>query len=424
MGRRTIKDMLNHKGTKEIRTNRLLLRKYRLSDAEEMFENYANDDRVTKYLPWKPYSNPADVIPFLEMTIKKYEEISTYNWAIIYQGSVIGGISAMSIDTMRNNCEVGYCIGYDFWNKGITSEALAAVIAFLFDEVGMHRIMAKHDIENPASGEVMKKCGMTYEGRFKEYYLRHDSTYSDALVYGIVNENIHQQELQSYRRVQHAAKQTIDYIKSIIKPKMNLREIRKACEEKLLELGADSFWYWDVGALVFAGEETTVSVSGKQYVTADRYINNNDIITIDLSPQIGNIWGDYARTIIVENGKVVDDIELIQNQEWKSGLQMEEKLHTELLSFVTKETTFEELYYHMNEFIVENGFVNLDFMGNLGHSIVKAKSDRIYIEKGNKAKLGEVNYFTFEPHIAFPDSKYGYKKENIYYYDGDVLVEL
>ena len=66
--------MLNHKGTKEIRTNRLLLRKYRLSDAEEMFENYANDDRVTKYLPWKPYSNPADVIPFLEMTIKKYEE--------------------------------------------------------------------------------------------------------------------------------------------------------------------------------------------------------------------------------------------------------------------------------------------------------------------------------------------------------------
>ena len=126
----------------------------------------------------------------------------------------------------------------------------------------------------------------------------------------------------------------------------------------------------------------------------------------------------------MENGKVVDDIELIQNQEWISGLQMEEKLHTELFRFVTKETTFEELYYYMNEFIVENGFVNLDFMGNLGHSIVKVKSDRIYIEKENKAKLGAVNYFTFEPHIAFHDSKYGYKKENIYYFDGDVLVEL
>lgn len=231
-------------------------------------------------------------------------------------------------------------------------------------------------------------------------------------------------EKQSYSQIQLTAKQTIEYIKKIIKPGMNLIEIRKLCEEKLLELGADSFWYWDVGAFVFAGDETTVSVSGKSYVTSDRVIGNNDIITIDLSPQVGNIWGDYARTVVVENGKVVDDIELIENPEWKSALQMEEKLHAELLCFATKETTFEKLYYHMNEFIVDNGFVNLDFMGNLGHSIVTAKNDRVYIEKGNTAKLGDVKYFTFEPHIAFPDSKFGYKKENIYYFDGDRLVEL
>ena len=231
-------------------------------------------------------------------------------------------------------------------------------------------------------------------------------------------------EKQSYSRIQLAAKQTIEYIKKIIKPGMNLLEIRKFCEEKLLESGADSFWYWDVGAFVFAGNETCVSVSGKQYVTSDRVIGNNDIITIDLSPQVGNIWGDYARTIIVENGMVVENIGLIENPEWKSGLQMEEKLHAELLRFATKETTFEKLYYHMNEFIVENGFVNLDFMGNLGHSIVKTKGDRIYIEKENKTKIGDVKYFTFEPHIAFPDSKYGYKKENIYYFDEAGLIEL
>ena len=127
-------------------------------------------------------------------------------------------------------------------------------------------------------------------------------------------------EMQSYSRIQMAAKQTIEYIKNTIKPGMNLLEIRKLCEEKLLELGADSFWYWDVGAFVFAGDETTVSVSGKQYVTSDRVIGNNDIITIDLSPHVGNIWGDYARTIIVENGMVVEDIGLIENPEWKSGL--------------------------------------------------------------------------------------------------------
>lgn len=233
-----------------------------------------------------------------------------------------------------------------------------------------------------------------------------------------------QEERQSYRQIQRSAKLTIEYIKEMIRPGMNLREIRKLCEKKLLESGADSFWYWNVGAFIFSGDETTISISGKQYETSDRVIGNNDIITIDLSPQVGNIWGDYARTVVVENGKVIENIELIENQEWKSGLQMEDKLHRELLDFTTKETTFEDLFYHMNEYIVKNRFVNLDFMGNLGHSIVKAKDDRVYIEKGNLTKLCDVKYFTFEPHIAVPGSKYGYKKENIYYFDGDCLAEL
>lgn len=53
-----------------------------------------------------------------------------------------------------------------------------------------------------------------------------------------------------------------------------------------------------------------------------------------------------------------------------------------------------------------------------------ARKDRVYIEKGNMTKLSDVKYFTFEPHIAFPDSKYGYKKENIYYFDENGLMEL
>lgn len=58
---------------------------------------------------------------------------------------------------------------------------------------------------------------------------------------------------------------------------------------------------------------------------------------------------------------------------------------------------------------------NLDFAGNLGHSIVESKDDRIYIEKGNRRKLSEVKMFIFEPHISTPNSKYGYKREDIYY---------
>lgn len=226
-----------------------------------------------------------------------------------------------------------------------------------------------------------------------------------------------------YKQVQQIAKNTIKFLKQSIHPGMNLIEVREMCEQKMLELGADSFWYWDIGAFVFAGDETTVSVSGKQYTTSDRIIGKNDIITVDLSPQNNNIWGDYARTIIMENGIVVDSKD-VKNTEWRNGLIMEDMLHKELLNFVKPETTFEELYFHINETITKYGFINLDFMGNLGHSIVKNKDDRVYTEKGNKRKLSDVAYFTFEPHISVPGSKYGYKKENIYYFENRKLKEL
>ena len=231
-------------------------------------------------------------------------------------------------------------------------------------------------------------------------------------------------KVMEYFEVQKIAKDTIEYIKKEIREGMKLTDVRRLCEEKMLALGADSFWYWDVGAFVFSGDETTVSVSGREYVTSDRLIAANDIITIDLSPQCGNIWGDYARTIILEDGKVVDDINSIRNSEWRNGLLMEEELHGELLKFATTQTTFEELYFHINHLITERGFVNLDFLGNLGHSIVKDKNDRIYTEKGNTALLSSVDYFTFEPHISVKGSKYGYKKENIYYFVDGKLKEL
>ena len=229
--------------------------------------------------------------------------------------------------------------------------------------------------------------------------------------------------MMEYTEVQNIAKETIRYARKNIYSGMKLLDIRDLCERKMLELGADSFWYWDIGAFVFAGDETAASVSGRQYHTSDRRIENNDIITIDLSPQNSNVWGDYARTIIVENGRVVET-ENVTTQEWKCGLLMEKFLHAEMIKFVTENTTFEELYEYMNKVIEDNGYINLDFMGNLGHSIVRAKDDRIYIEKGNKARLGDVAFFTFEPHISVVDSKYGYKRENIYYFKAGRLVEL
>lgn len=224
--------------------------------------------------------------------------------------------------------------------------------------------------------------------------------------------------------MQNLNRATIKRLKKNIEIGMPLSKVRSICEKFMLENGADSFWYWNVGAFVFAGDETTVSVSGREYQTSKRIIGNDYIITVDLSPQNNNIWGDYARTIVIENGKVIDDVRDIHNNEWKQGLQMEQYLHQSLIEKATADMTFEELYYYINDLIFKHGFLNLDFAGNLGHSIVQNKDDRIYIEKGNKAKLSEVKMFTFEPHISTPNSKYGYKKEDIYYFKKGKLAKL
>ncbi|MDE5616175.1 MAG: M24 family metallopeptidase [Clostridia bacterium] len=150
----------------------------------------------------------------------------------------------------------------------------------------------------------------------------------------------------------------------------------------------------------------------------------NDIITVDLSPCSGNIWGDYARTLIIENGKFCSNENTIQNAEWKEGVVMEKSLHDELLSFANVDTTFDELNIRISELIADKGYVNLDFLGNLGHSITTKKSKRIYIEKGNKVRLSDVGYFTFEPHIAKKGGRFGFKCENIYYFSDGKLKEL
>lgn len=224
--------------------------------------------------------------------------------------------------------------------------------------------------------------------------------------------------------MQELCKKTIKFAKQNIYVGMPLSELKNICECFMLENGADSFWYYGVGAFIFSGNETAVSISGRKYTVSNKNIQNDDIITIDLSPQYKKIWGDYARTIIIEKGKVVENIKDINNTEWKNGLQTEKLLHNEMIEFVDTGTTFEQLYFYINSIIEKSGYINLDFLGNLGHSIERTKIKRRYIEKGSKTKLSDVNYFTFEPHISVQDSKYGYKMENIYYFDGGKLKAL
>ncbi len=158
--------MLIHKGTQTIETRRLILRRALREDALPMFRNWASDPDVTKYLTWPTYETAETAYPILEQWVKNYDDPEFYQWMIVLKerGEPIGSISVVNHRNDIAEAEIGYCIGKLWWHKGIMTETLSAVIDYLFDEVGMNRIEAKHDTRNPHSGGVMKKCGMRYEG--------------------------------------------------------------------------------------------------------------------------------------------------------------------------------------------------------------------------------------------------------------------
>lgn len=158
--------MLTHKGTQTIETPRLILRRAIREDTDPMFRNWASDPEVTKFLTWPPHANIGVTQTVLECWLAEYEKADYYQWMIVLKeiGEPIGSISVVRQNDAVEEAEIGYCIGSAWWHKGIVSEALAAVIEYLFTEVGMNRIAARHDPNNPHSGGVMRKCGMKYEG--------------------------------------------------------------------------------------------------------------------------------------------------------------------------------------------------------------------------------------------------------------------
>ena len=161
---------MKHCGTNNIETERLLLRRFVIEDADAMFRNWTGDPEVNKYLTWPLHTSVADSKEVLGKWISSYSNNDFYQWAIAFKDKPqepIGSISCVGINEDVSIVDIGYCIGKNWWHKGITSEALKAVIDFFFDEVEVNRIECCHDTRNPHSGMVMKKCGMKYEGTMR-----------------------------------------------------------------------------------------------------------------------------------------------------------------------------------------------------------------------------------------------------------------
>lgn len=161
---------MKHAGTQRLETDRLVLRRYRKDDAEAMYRNWASDSEVLKFLTWPPHESPEVSLGIIENWLKQYSDNSYYQWAIVLKENgdePIGSISVVSMKEKTSAVQIGYCIGKKWWHKGIAPEALKAVMDYLFDVVRVNRIEARYDPRNPNSGEVMKKCGMKYEGTLR-----------------------------------------------------------------------------------------------------------------------------------------------------------------------------------------------------------------------------------------------------------------
>ncbi len=180
---------MKHLGTKAMETERLILRPFTLKDAKYMYRNWASDPEVTKYLTWPPHGDAGVSEMVLSDWISHYGEENYYQWAIVPKdlGEPIGSIAAVQVNDTARWVEIGYCIGKNWWRRGYVTEALRALTAFFFEEVGVGRIQARHDPRNPNSGAVMGKCGMRYEGTLRSAD-RNNQGICDACIYGILRE--------------------------------------------------------------------------------------------------------------------------------------------------------------------------------------------------------------------------------------------
>lgn len=178
--------MLNHKGTATLETPRLILRRARPDDAQLMFDNWANDPDVTKFLTWPPHRSVEVTKQIINSWVAQYEKDGYYQWVIVLK-EIDQPIGSLIVNTVgrAESAHVGYCIGKAWWHRGLMSEALQRVIDFLFDEVGYHRVESLHDPNNPNSGAVMRKCGMQYEGTMRMAD-RNNQGICDASYYAIL----------------------------------------------------------------------------------------------------------------------------------------------------------------------------------------------------------------------------------------------
>lgn len=166
---------MTQKGTVTLETERLILRRFTIDDAEQMFRNWANDADVVRYMLYDRCDTIEATRKHIEQWLHYFDEPGARElFAILLKttGEIIGTIDYAELDLEARSAEAGYQIGKQWWGAGYATEALRAVIAYCFEEVNLNRIWADYDTRNIASGRVMQKAGMLYEGTFRQCKVR------------------------------------------------------------------------------------------------------------------------------------------------------------------------------------------------------------------------------------------------------------
>ena len=179
-------------GTQSIETKRLLLRSFVESDYQAMYDNWASRPDNLLHVTWDAHESLEVTRQSIARWGENYQNLDFYKWAICLKEKpeqVIGDISVVDLDETVNACEVGYILCQDYWGQGLMTEALKAVLIYLLQDADFNRVTAKYVTANPASGRVMAKAGMRYEGTFRQAVF-HKGEVKDFSVYGILKSDL------------------------------------------------------------------------------------------------------------------------------------------------------------------------------------------------------------------------------------------
>ena len=150
-------------------TDRVMGRKPVPSDAQAMFDVYATDPEVTRFLVFKPYEKLEDLQTWLSYIIKEWDSKPGIAYLLFKHDQPNRLIGSFSIGVDRFKAEVGYLVARPYWGQGLMTEVLQYWVDWALSQPDIYRISALCDIDNPASGRVMEKAGMTFEGTFKRF---------------------------------------------------------------------------------------------------------------------------------------------------------------------------------------------------------------------------------------------------------------